>query len=196
MAVLAKEIARRASVWTLDLASPAEWEPVASALVSAHGPPTHVVLTAGGWQGGAPVHASKDARSYPAMMASNVDTTYYALQTLLPSMVKAGRGAIVLIGSRAAVRPESSAGAAAYAASKSAVVALAESVAREVIHFGVRINAVLPSTLDTPANRAAMPDADATRWVSLSSCAGVIDFLLSDEARDISGAALPLYGRA
>jgi NAD(P)-dependent dehydrogenase (short-subunit alcohol dehydrogenase family) len=75
-------------------------------------------------------------------------------------------------------------------------VALARAVAAEVLESGVRVNAILPSTMDTPANRAAMPKADPGKWVSLDSAAGVIAFLLSDAARDISGVALPVYGRA
>jgi NAD(P)-dependent dehydrogenase (short-subunit alcohol dehydrogenase family) len=101
-----------------------------------------------------------------------------------------------VVGARAAVRPETSAGAAAYAASKAAVVALAQAAAAEVLKHGVRVNAVLPSILDTPANRAGIPGADFTRWVSVDSLAGVIQFLLSDAARDITGAAIPVYGRA
>ena len=130
------------------------------------------------------------------MMGANLETVYRSLRALLPPMVAAGRGSIVVIGSRAAADPASSARAAAYAASKAAVVALAQAVAAEVRDVGVRVNAVLPSTLDTPANRAAMPKADASRWVSLPSAAGVVAFLLSDDARDISGAAVPVYGRA
>ncbi len=130
------------------------------------------------------------------MMGANLETVYRSLRALLPPMVAAKRGSIVVIGSRAAADPASSARAAAYAASKAAVVALAQSVAAEVRDAGVRVNAVLPSTLDTPANRAAMPKADASRWVSLPSAAGVVAFLLSDDARDISGAAIPVYGRA
>ncbi len=84
----------------------------------------------------------------------------------------------------------------AYTASKHAAVALAQTVAAEVVEYGVRINAVLPSTMDTPANRAAMPKADFGKWVTTPSAAGVIAFLLSDAARDVSGAAIPLYGRA
>jgi NAD(P)-dependent dehydrogenase (short-subunit alcohol dehydrogenase family) len=75
-------------------------------------------------------------------------------------------------------------------------VALAQAAAEEVLDRGVRINAVLPSTMDTAANRRAMPDVDPTKWVSVTSAAGVIAFLLSDGARDVSGAAVPVYGRA
>jgi NAD(P)-dependent dehydrogenase (short-subunit alcohol dehydrogenase family) len=111
-------------------------------------------------------------------------------------MVARRSGSIVVVGSRSAESPASSARAAAYAASKAAVVALAQAVAAEVRDHGVRVNAILPSTLDTPANRTAMPKADASRWVSLESAAGLVAFLLGEEARDISGAAVPVYGRA
>jgi NAD(P)-dependent dehydrogenase (short-subunit alcohol dehydrogenase family) len=121
---------------------------------------------------------------------------FHALHALLPGMVAGKHGSIVVIGSRAVERPWTSAGAAAYAASKSAAVTLAQTAAQEVLAHGVRINAILPSTMDTPANRAAMPSVDPTTWVSLESAAGVIAFLLSDEARDVSGAAIPVYGRA
>ncbi len=130
------------------------------------------------------------------MIDSNLETVHRSLRALLPPMVARKRGALVVIGSRAAVDPASSAKAAAYAASKAAVVALAQAVAAEVLPHGVRINVLMPSTLDTPANRTSMPGADPTRWVSLSSAAGVVAFLLGDEARDISGAAVPIYGRA
>ena len=111
-------------------------------------------------------------------------------------MVARKHGSVVVVGSRAAVQPSTSAGSAAYAASKAAVVALAQAVAAEVLEHGVRVNAILPSTMDTPANRAAMPKVDPTRWVSLASAAGLVAFLLSDGARDVSGAAIPVYGRA
>jgi NAD(P)-dependent dehydrogenase (short-subunit alcohol dehydrogenase family) len=105
-------------------------------------------------------------------------------------------GSIVVIGSRNVERPWTGASAAAYTAAKSAVVALAQAVAAEVLASGVRVNAILPSTLDTMANRAAMPGADPKLWVTTESAAKVIAFLLSEDARDISGAALPIYGRS
>lgn len=111
-------------------------------------------------------------------------------------MVAERSGSIVVVGSRAVERPWTGTGSAAYAAAKAAVVTIAQTVAQEVLEYGVRVNAVLPSTLDTPANRASDPNADPSKWVSLSSAAAVMAFLLSDDARDVSGAAIPLYGRA
>jgi NAD(P)-dependent dehydrogenase (short-subunit alcohol dehydrogenase family) len=180
-----------------DLASRATWEEATPRIERELGePPSLAALIAGGWGGGRALHEEADDATWHAMMTANLETVRQGLWALLPPMVSRKRGSIVVIGSRAAQRPESSAGASAYAASKAAVVALAQAVAAEVLAFGVRVNAILPSTLDTPANRAAMPKADPARWVSLSSAAGVVAFLLSDEARDISGAAVPVYGRA
>jgi NAD(P)-dependent dehydrogenase (short-subunit alcohol dehydrogenase family) len=160
------------------------------------GVPTGAALIAGGWAGGTSVHEAKDDSAWSAMMKGNADTAFHAMQTLLPGMVAAKTGSIVVVGSRAVERPWTSTGSAAYAASKAAVVTLAQTAAAEVLEHGVRINAVLPSTMDTPANRKAMPDADPSKWVSLPSAAGVIAFLLSNDARDVSGAVIPVYGRA
>jgi len=158
--------------------------------------PSVAALVAGGWVGGKPLHEETTDETWHAMMTANLETVHRSLRAVLPPMVAQRRGSVVVVGSRSGDRPETSPRAAAYAASKAAVVALAQAAAAEVIDRGVRINAVLPSTMDTPANRAAMPKADASKWVSLASAAGVIAFLLSDQAKDISGAAVPIYGRA
>lgn len=154
------------------------------------------VFVAGGWQGGGPLHDRKDDAIWRAMLDANLESVHRAFRALLPGMVSRGKGSCVVIGSRAAVRPDTSAGAAEYAATKSAVVALAQAVAAEVLANGVRINAILPGTIDTPANRASMPNADASRWVRPESLSAVIAFLLSDDARDVTGAAIPVYGRS
>jgi NAD(P)-dependent dehydrogenase (short-subunit alcohol dehydrogenase family) len=158
--------------------------------------PSLAALIAGAWRGGAPLYEEKSDDTWNTMMTANVETVHRSLVRLLPAMVARKRGSVVVVGSRVVEQPWTSAGSAAYAASKSALVALARAVAAEVLESSVRINAILPSTMDTPANRAAMPKADPARWVSLESAAGVIAFLLSDAARDISGAALPVYGRS
>ena len=179
-----------------DFAQAATWTAALEATKGAFGAlPTHAALVAGGWAGGKPLHEGDDA-SYAQMIGSNLDTAYRALRALLPSMVEKKSGSIVVVGSRAAVRPYTSAKSASYAAAKAGVVAMAEAVAQEVLLDNVRINAILPSTMDTTANRKSMPDADPSRWVTLESAAGVIAFLFSEEARDITGAALPVYGRA
>lgn len=153
------------------------------------------VLVAGTWKGGARLFEAGGDATWSAVMSANLETVRVALQALLPRMVAAKAGSIVAIGSRTAPRPWDGARAAAYAASKAAVLALVQAAAAEVLADGVRINAVLPSTIDTPANRAAMPKHDPSQWVSVESLSGVIAFLLSDAARDISGAAIPVFGK-
>ncbi len=179
----------------MDVSSPADWKHALAQLEGDGGRIEGAVLVAGGWNGGKPFHESDEA-VWRSMLDANLETAQHSLRALLPGMVSRGSGSVVLIGSRAAVRPWESVRAAAYAASKAALVALAQAVAQEVLDSGVRINVVLPSTIDTPANRRGMPDAKHDRWVAPASLAEVIAFLLSVGARDISGAAIPVYGRA
>jgi NAD(P)-dependent dehydrogenase (short-subunit alcohol dehydrogenase family) len=124
----------------------------------------------------------------------NLRATYLVTQAALADLMGAGGGSIVCVGTRAALQPFS--GAAGYAAAKAAVVAFAKAVAVEYRDDGIRCNAILPSVIDTPANRAAMPNADHDRWVKPAQIAGVIAHLLSDDSAATSGAAIPVYGRA
>lgn len=180
-----------------DFAEPAVWDGALETIRAAFGAlPSHAALVAGGWDGGVKVADAASTEVFRKLMRMNVDTVQAALSALLPGMLASRAGSVVVIGSRAVARPWTSAGAAAYAASKAAVVALARAAAAEVLEGGVRVNAVSPSTLDTPANRKAMPDANFAAWVSLEAAARTIGFLLSDDARDISGVDLPLDGRA
>lgn len=198
LTALAEELgATRACHVTGDFGLATTWrEAIAKVSRTFGAPPSRAALIAGGYAGGVPVHEAKDDTAYEHMMKINVDPTYHAFRALLPSMVEARDGSIVVIGSKAVERPWTSANAAAYGASKAAVVAMAKAVAAEVEAYGVRVNAILPSTLDTPANRRAMPDADPSAWVSLDSAAGVVAFLLSNAARDVSGTSLPVHGRS
>src|SRR5262249_22008177 len=149
----------------LDVGSVDAWAAALGRIDGELGAPTGAALTVGGWAGGKPL-AESPPEELRSMLEANAMTAYVSLRALLPGMLVRGHGSIVLIGSRAVERPWTSAGAAAYAASKSAVVALAEVAAAEGLERGVRVNAVLPSVIDTPANRAAMGDADAAKWVS------------------------------
>jgi len=124
----------------------------------------------------------------------NLRPAYLCAQACLPHLIDAGGGAIVCVSTRAAVRPFS--GAAGYISSKRAVIAFVEALAVEYRDDGVRANAVLPSVIDTPGNRASQPDADTSKWVSPERIAGVIAFLCSEDAEPTSGAAVPVYGRA
>jgi NAD(P)-dependent dehydrogenase (short-subunit alcohol dehydrogenase family) len=123
----------------------------------------------------------------------NLRSAYLLCHAALPRLME-NSGAIVCVSSRAAVRPFS--GAAGYISSKAAVLAFVDAMAAEYTADGVRVNAILPSVIDTPANRASQPDADHSRWVTPEQIARVIRFLCSEDAAPISGAHVPVYGRA
>jgi NAD(P)-dependent dehydrogenase (short-subunit alcohol dehydrogenase family) len=132
--------------------------------------------------------------SWDRLYALNVRTALLASQAALPHLLAQGSGArIVNVGSASAA--QAGLGMGAYAAAKSGVARLTEAMAEEFKDRGITVNAVLPSTLDTPANRADMPQADASRWVQPSALARVIEFLLSDAAAPITGALIPVKGR-
>jgi len=131
---------------------------------------------------------------FDAQLRLNLRPTYLVTQAALPRIVAAGGGGIVCVGSRAALQPFS--GAAGYVTAKAAVIAFAQAVAVEYRDDGVRCNAILPSVIDTPGNRASMPRADHSKWVAPAQIAGVVAHLLSDDGAATSGAAIPVYGRA
>lgn len=123
----------------------------------------------------------------------NLRTAVASCAAVLPHLVKTGSGSIVNVGAIGAVK--ASAGMAAYAASKAGVIALTQSLADELKDRGISVNAVLPSILDTARNRADMPDADFRKWVDPRAAAQIIAFLLTDAARAVTGAQIPIPGR-
>jgi NAD(P)-dependent dehydrogenase (short-subunit alcohol dehydrogenase family) len=150
-----------------------------------------LVNAAGGYQGGTPVHETS-LEAWDHMLDLNARTVLIASRAVIPAMLERGAGKIVNVGSKSAL--EGGSRSAAYSASKSAVLRLTESMSAELKKNGINVNCVLPSTIDTPENRAAMPKADTSRWVAPEAIADVILFLASQAARAIHGAALPVFG--
>lgn len=146
---------------------------------------------AGGFHMGETVHETAQAQ-WEAMFAINFSTALHMAQAVVPAMLAQGGGKIVNVGALAARHGQAQMGA--YIAAKSAVMRLTESMAAELREKHINVNCVLPSILDTPENRAAMPQADPARWVAPQDLASVIMFLTSDAARAIHGAALPVTG--
>ncbi|MFI6264644.1 SDR family NAD(P)-dependent oxidoreductase [Micromonospora sp. NPDC051006] len=177
-----------------DLTDPAG---AARAVEAASGDPAAplraVVNLVGGYASGGLVHETP-VEEFDRMFTANLRPTHLVTRAALPHLIAAGGGAIVCVSARAALAPFP--GAAGYATAKAAVLAFANAVAVEYRRSGVRCNTVLPSVIDTPANRAAQPDADHSRWVAPAEIAPVIRFLASDESAPTSGAAVPVYGRA
>jgi NAD(P)-dependent dehydrogenase (short-subunit alcohol dehydrogenase family) len=150
-----------------------------------------MVNTVGAYAGGANLW-EMDTKVFDRMMALNLRSGLLLSRAVVPAMLRTGRGAIVNVASKSAV--EHSARNAAYAASKAAAVAMMDSLAEELKGTGLRVNSILPSIIDTEANRKAMPDADFGKWPKAEDIARVILFLCSDDARVVHGAALPVYG--
>ncbi len=158
-----------------------------------HGPIEALVHLLGGFGGGEPVAATSD-KTWDGMMTLNLRAAFCSMRAVLKPMTAAKYGRIVAVGSRAAV--EAMPNYAAYSVSKAGLVALVKNVAAENRDLGITANVVLPSTIDTPLNRKAMPNADFSRWVRPESIARSLLWLASKEAGDVSGAVIPIYGRA
>jgi NAD(P)-dependent dehydrogenase (short-subunit alcohol dehydrogenase family) len=152
-----------------------------------------LVNLVGGFAMGDRVHATP-VEEFEKQLRLNLRPTYLMCAAAIPSMLAAGGGAIVCVSSRAAVQPFS--GAAGYITAKAAVLAFVDALHEEYHDDHIRTNAILPSTIDTPANRKSMPDADFDTWVKPEEIARVIAMLCSDDARVTSGAHVPVYGRA
>jgi NAD(P)-dependent dehydrogenase (short-subunit alcohol dehydrogenase family) len=160
-------------------------------ILSAHGQLDALVNTAGGYSGGTTLWESK-ITVFDQMLALNFRAGLLLARAVVPVMLKQKRGAIVNVASKSAL--DHAAGNAAYAASKAAALALMDSLAEDLKGTGVRVNSILPSIIDTDANRRAMPNADFAKWPKAEDIARVILFLCSDDAKVIYGAALPVYG--
>jgi NAD(P)-dependent dehydrogenase (short-subunit alcohol dehydrogenase family) len=152
-----------------------------------------LVNLAGGFGGGKPVHETPWSL-WQQQLELNLKTAVLSCAAAVPHMLARGSGAIVNVSTRTATQP--AAHLAAYAAAKRAVLQLTEALAAELRDRNVTANAILPSVIDTPANRQNSPAEDASRWVKPEEIARVILFLVGPDARIISGAALPVYGRA
>jgi NAD(P)-dependent dehydrogenase (short-subunit alcohol dehydrogenase family) len=152
-----------------------------------------VVNLVGGFSDGPRVHET-DPEDFEHMLRLNVMPGFQLARAAMPHLIDRGGGAFVGVSARPALRPY--AGAAGYISSKAAVLAFVQALDAEYKSDGIRCNAILPSVIDTPANRKAMPNADHSKWVPPEQIAKVVRFLVSDESAPTSGAAVPVYGRA
>jgi len=152
-----------------------------------------MINTVGAYAGGAKLWDA-ETKVFDHMLALNLRSGLLLSRAVVPPMLKQGRGSIVNVASKAAV--DHAGGAAAYAASKAAALAMIDSLAEDLKGTGVRVNSVLPSIIDTEANRKAMPAANFTLWPKPEDIARVILFLSSEDAKVIHGAAIPVYGNS
>jgi len=147
--------------------------------------------TVGGWSGGKPL-GETPVEEWDRLLALNLRSAFLLSRAVLPLMLKSGWGRIVHVSSKTAVAPR--ARQAGYAVAKMGVITLTEVIAAEVKGTGVTANVILPSIIDTPANRDAMPKADPRKWVEPARIAATMRFLCSDDAASINGARIPIYG--
>lgn len=160
-------------------------------ILSKHGRLDAMVNTVGSYAGGLKLW-EMETRVFEQMLSLNLRSGYALSRAVVPAMLKQGHGTIVNVAAKAAF--DHAAGASAYAASKAAAVAMFDSLAADVKGTGVRVNTILPSIIDTEANRRAMPKADFAKWPKPADIARVILFLCSDDAKVIHGASIPVYG--
>ena len=152
-----------------------------------------LVNTVGGFRAGMMLHETP-IETLDFMLNLNARSVFIASQRVIPRMLEHGSGKIINMAARPGL--EGKPGMAAYSASKSAVLRFTESMAAELKSQGINVNCVIPGTIDTPQNRESTPDADFSTWVTPESLADVIQFLSSEAARDVHGAAIPVYGRS
>ncbi|MGH9877083.1 MAG: SDR family NAD(P)-dependent oxidoreductase [Nitrososphaerales archaeon] len=164
-----------------------------SDIVQKHGRIDVLVNVVGGYVGGKRV-SELEANEWDTMMTLNLKSSFLISKHVLPVMVRAKQGKIVHISSRTALK--SGGYDSAYASSKSGLIRLVESISEEVKELGINANCILPSIIDTDANRKAMPNADFSKWVKTVDLANLVLFLCSEEAKAINGAAIPAYGLA
>ncbi|MCB1877785.1 MAG: SDR family oxidoreductase [Chromatiales bacterium] len=148
---------------------------------------------AGGFRMGPKVHETSE-KDWDFMLDLNTRSVFLTCKAIIPGMLQQGGGRIVNVSARAA--REGKARMAPYCVSKAGVITLTEALAAEHKHDNIRVNCILPGTIDTPQNRTDMPDADHSSWVPTGDLANVILFLVSDAARSVSGAAVPVFGRS
>lgn len=175
----------------IDLRQPDDCDRLARAIEERFGRLDALVNTVGGYVAGSPVHETP-LDDWELMLAMNLRTAFLVSRAIAPLLIRSGGGAIVHVSGRAGLA--GFAGGAGYCAAKAGVIRLTEALSAELKEHGVNVNCVLPGTIDTPANRAARPDADFSRWVAPDALGEVILFLCSPAARAIHGAAIPVYG--
>lgn len=176
----------------LDLVDPEQCRRAVNITLEKHRRIDKLVHLVGGYEAGTPIAMTSDEAWY-RMMDINLHSMFNLGREVLPHMLAQGRGRIIAIGSKVGVDPLPKMGA--YHVSKAAMQSLIRVMALECRGTGVTVNAILPSIIDTPSNRAAMPDWDYTKWVNPGSVAQLIMFLASEAASEINGGLIPIYGQ-
>jgi len=178
-----------------DVGSEAEIAAMVQSVLVRYGRIDALLNLAGGYRGGTGIAETPEA-DWDLMIRTNLKSAFLCSRAVLPAMLKAGRGRIVNVAARPAVESKGRARSGAYAVSKAGVVALTLTIAEETRTTGITANCVVPGTIDTPENRAAIPGGDPAKWAAPDAIADVLLFIVSDASSVISGAVIPVYGRS
>ena len=189
----AAETPVEAAAFAVDLLDPADVGAKVAAIQARFGRIDVLANIAGGFTMGPRLHETSD-RDWDFMLDLNARSVFHTCRAVLPTMLQAGSGRIVNVSARAALEGKAKMGP--YCASKAAVITLTETLAAECRLDGINVNCILPGTIDTPQNRADMPDADHARWVPPAALADVVLFLASAASRAVTGAAIPVFGQS
>ena len=183
--------ARTSPLWQGEISTSSGAKSVVDRVVEHFGKLDVVAHTVGGFAGGQSIADTDDAM-FQRMFDLNLNCVFYILRAAVPLLRKTS-GRVIAIGSRAALEP--GAGVGAYSASKAAMVSLIRTVAVENKDAGLTANVILPGTMDTPANRKAIPNADISKWVQPASVAKLVVWLAGEAGKDVNGAVIPVYGK-
>jgi len=178
-----------------DVTSEAEVRALVEAILGRHGRVDALLNLAGGYRGGAEI-AETGEDDWDFLMRTNLKSAFLCSRAVLPAMTKAGAGRIVCVAARPAVENKGRVRSGAYTVSKAGVVALTQTIAEETRRSGVTANCIVPGTIDTPKNRAAIAGGDPSKWADPEAIAGVLLFLVSGASSVTSGAVVPVYGKS
>ena len=187
------ELLKTIAISKTDVLKQEEVEKLVADVAKEHGRIDILVNLVGGYMGGVNLHESEE-KTWDLMLELNLRSAYHCCKAVIAHMISQKYGKIVSVSARTGLEP--SAGDAAYAVAKAGVIVLARALSEEVKLSNINVNAILPSVIDTEANRHDMPDEDFSLWVKPEEIARVIAFLVSDDASAITGAAIPVYGKS
>jgi NAD(P)-dependent dehydrogenase (short-subunit alcohol dehydrogenase family) len=178
-----------------DVTNEADVQALFQKVVEKYGRVDILLNIVGAYKGGAEIANTKE-EDWDSMMSTNLKSAFLCSKAALPYMMRQDFGRIINVASRTALEKRYRSKSGAYAVSKAGVIVLTETIAEEVKKYDINVNCILPSTIDTPDNRQMLPEADFSKWVKPEQIAKVILFLVSEDSNTISGAAIPVYGKA
>jgi NAD(P)-dependent dehydrogenase (short-subunit alcohol dehydrogenase family) len=190
-----REVGSKLTSVQADVTSESSVQALFQKVIDKHGRVDILLNLVGAHTGGSEIANTKES-DWDYMMDVNLKSAFLCSKTALPIMIGQNYGKIVSVSARTAAEKRFRSKSGAYAVSKAGIIVLTETIAEEVKKYDINVNCIMPSTIDTPGNRRSFPDGDFSKWVKPEQIAKVILFLVSDDSKTISGASVPVYGKA